>query len=106
MGPSALATSAVVLHHGKMVSAATTRRVLEALVGALPDEGDDLVTGVRIHEGWGATMQVAVHTALSPASPPWRALADRISEGMASAVPRRHQVRLVWDPGPSATRTL
>ena len=100
----ALADLGFRLHHGKMVSAATTRRVLEVLAGMLPDEGDDLVTGLRIHEGWGATMQVAVHTALSPDTPPWHAFSSRISEGMAAVVRRRHQVRLVWDPGPTATR--
>ena len=99
-------TSAFSLHHDKMVSAATTKRVLEILAGVLPEEGDDLVTGLRIHEGWGATMQVAVHTALSPATPSWHALAGRISDEMASVVTRRHQVRLVWDPGPTATRSL
>lgn len=71
----------------------------------LPEEGDDIVTGVRIHEGWGATLQVAVHTTLSPETPSWHALAGRISEEMA-AVARRHQVRLVWDSGSSATRAL
>lgn len=104
-GPLALVPSTSVPHHFDMVSAATTRRVLEILARSLPEEGDDIVTGVRIHEGWGATVQVAVHTALPPASPSWQAITVRINEGMASAVSRRHEVRLVWDPRSSGART-
>jgi hypothetical protein len=83
-----------------VVSAATTRRLLEALVEALPDEGDDVLTGLRVHEGWGATVQMFIHTALAPTTPAWHDFAGRVTAGVGSTVPRRCQVRLVSDRGP------
>jgi hypothetical protein len=43
-----------------MVSADESRRVLEVLLAAYPDDG--VILGVRMWPGWGNTLQVEVNT--------------------------------------------
>ncbi|HVX22193.1 MAG TPA: hypothetical protein VHB02_12645 [Acidimicrobiales bacterium] len=85
-----------------MVSAGTAGRILSVVAAALPEEGEDVLTGLRIHEGWGGTVQVTIYTGLHPVTEAAEAFARRIRAAAAN-LPRRHELRLSWDPGPSPT---
>ncbi|MDA8310477.1 MAG: hypothetical protein M0Z46_07665 [Actinomycetota bacterium] len=77
-----------------VVAAATTRRVLEALAQALPEDGEDLVTRVDIRNGWAGAVHVRVHSLLSRAA--GEELGERVRRAVADAVSSRHTVEIVW----------
>lgn len=77
-----------------MVEVTTTRRVLEAVAGVLPPVGEDVVTRVDVHDGWGGAVHVRVHSRLCRNDS--GDFAKRLRAAMASAVPGRHTVEIVW----------
>jgi divalent metal cation (Fe/Co/Zn/Cd) transporter len=79
-----------------MVASETTKRVLEALADALPEEGTSPVKSLRIHDGWGNMVFVAIHTALSRSSD--HELGNRIKDSVEGALGgQRHRVEIIWE---------
>jgi hypothetical protein len=45
-----------------MINAAETKAILRILVGALPDEGGDLLTSIQIEQGSDGQLEVSLQT--------------------------------------------
>lgn len=71
-----------------------TRRVLDALARAMPQDGEDLVTRVDIRSGWAGAVHVRIHTLLPRLG--GEELGDRIRRAVEEAVPTRNTVEIVW----------
>jgi hypothetical protein len=65
-----------------MVSADESRRVLEVLLSAYPDEG--VILGVRMWPGWGNTLQVEINT--KHEAPAGRAVESRTATQVREAI--------------------
>lgn len=82
-----------------MVEAETTRGILLALAGALPDEGEDLLTGLEVRDAWGGALLVRVHSAAIPAAGR-HDLGERLRRAVRSATgDRRCRIDIVWGSG-------
>lgn len=79
-----------------MVASETTKRILLALANVLPEDGTSPIRSLRIHDGWGDMVVVAIHTHLSRASA--HDLGTQLRESVEGALAdRRHRVEIVWD---------
>jgi RNA binding exosome subunit len=79
-----------------VVASETTKRVLEALADVLPEDGTSPVKALRIHDGWGNMVFVAIHTALSRSSD--HELGNRMRESVERVLAgQRHRVELIWE---------
>lgn len=79
-----------------MVAAHITRRILEEVARALPEDGHDIVTGLEIRDIWGEAILVRLHTAALRSS----GLAD-VAAHLQAAVhralgDRRCRVEIAW----------
>lgn len=75
-----------------MVDAATARLVLTALADALPPEGNDVVTRIDIHRGWGDVIQIRIHSRLARDAE----LAGSFRRAVAAKLEARHRIEIVW----------
>ena len=74
-----------------------TRRVLAAVAQVLPDDGQNHLTRLDIHHGWGDTLNVRLHTTM-PQSAIGREFGVKLREAVDGAlIDQRHTVEIVWD---------
>ena len=82
--------------NGAVVTTHLARRVLQALAAALPDEGNDVLTGVEIRDSWGSAVLVRIHT-LHDRSPDGLMLANDLRAAAEEALEgHRHRVEIAW----------
>lgn len=79
-----------------MVNTRTVRGILRALAEALPEEGEDILTGLEIRDAWGDAVLVRLHTRATR-SPATDQLAERLRMAVLGEVgDLRHRVEIVW----------
>jgi hypothetical protein len=72
-----------------------TKRVLSAIVQALPDDGHNYLTKVDIRRGWGDVLNVQLHTTMPPTA--GRELGEKLRDAINEALrDERHFVEIVW----------
>jgi len=71
--------------------AEVTKRVLQALGDAHPDDGDFTVTRVDIDRGWGGVVNVTIFAAFHPGDGGGRALRESVEQSLGA---ERFRVRL------------
>jgi hypothetical protein len=73
------------------------RRVLVGLSEVLPQEGHNVLTGIDMHSGWGATIYVTVRSGIPPHEGRDE-IGNRYRMAVAAALgSARHQIQVKWD---------
>jgi len=74
-----------------------TRSVLIGLAGALPAEGQNVLTGIDMRTGWGGIIFVTIRSDLSPLGGR-DDVGNRYEMAVAAALgAARHRVEVKWD---------
>jgi hypothetical protein len=74
-----------------------TRGVLLELSEALPAKGENVLTGIEMHTGWGNTIFVTVRSDISLLHG-WDDISNRYKMAVAAALgAARHHIEVKWD---------
>jgi hypothetical protein len=95
MGPSPLVRAAPTENHGVVLAAGTSKRVFQAVANTLREDGQSLVSALKLRSGWGDVVYVRVHTPLSFSQREELAsLQAAIEEALGG---QRHRVEIIWE---------
>ena len=78
-----------------MLGSRTAKGVFHALALALPEEGMNMISAVKLRYGWGGVIDVRVHTPLSSRQ---REELVPVQMAMEEALDgQRHRVEIIWE---------